>query len=29
VRGKFKTIVALLGMHHDYNPGETGLSLNF
>lgn len=29
VRGKFKTVVALLGMHHEYNPQETNLSLNF
>eukprot|EP00227_Mantoniella_beaufortii_P005755 CAMPEP_0197615314 /NCGR_PEP_ID=MMETSP1326-20131121/59967_1 /TAXON_ID=1155430 /ORGANISM="Genus nov. species nov., Strain RCC2288" /LENGTH=174 /DNA_ID=CAMNT_0043184195 /DNA_START=303 /DNA_END=829 /DNA_ORIENTATION=- len=29
VRGKFKTIVALLGMHHEYNPQETKLSLTF
>ena len=29
VRGKFKTVVALLGMHHEYNPQETKLSLNF
>lgn len=29
VRGKFKTVVALLGMHHEYNPQETKLSLTF
>ena len=29
VRGKFKTIVALIGMHHEYNPQETKLGLSF
>ena len=29
VRGKFKTVVALLGMHHEYNPKETTLGLSF
>ena len=29
VRGKFKTVVALLGMHHEYNPAETSLGLSF
>lgn len=29
VRGKFKTVVALLGMHHEYNPQESKLSLTF
>ena len=29
VRGKFKSTVALLGMHHEYSPKESSLSLEF